>query len=457
MSLAAILSAASGLKGFYDQLQTKQDIDAQRAKLRGEQSEAERAAQSILSSLRTDPTFRVQEAPTRSADTAINLAEQGIDSARDRALSGLSSLVVGSDPRFAGANVQRAIRAYDERIADAEQRGAQTTTAAVKAIDDAKYAAQEMERKRQEGLKQFELQQAVQGLQQAGEGASAYDALSIQQQGQNAQDFLSLAGNLANLAKKAGPETVNNYYVSEDDQKSTESQGDNQSTESTVGAETRSTEEQTQENQTLQTQLDGEPDVDLSTDTSEETQPVEDDLGVTIADVDESIERDRNAELAELLASGGPVDENPAPDFEAGPPPSSVVLASNPTFRDDDFEVNSFRGNRDLRDILNLPSTSPFVGNTSALLSALRNFEMEDGGTFRGMVTEGEFDHDTNKKALIDEESGRKEAELTGGEAVFSEEDLGDMVAFVKEGDEEGLLSWLKSKLQEPQFGYEFA
>jgi len=42
----------------------------------------------------------------------------------------------------------------------------------------------------------------------------------------------------------------------------------------------------------------------------------------------------------------------------------------------------------------------------------------------RGNVvkTEGEFDHDTNKKALIDEQSGEKEAELTGGEYVLNPE-----------------------------------
>ena len=36
--------------------------------------------------------------------------------------------------------------------------------------------------------------------------------------------------------------------------------------------------------------------------------------------------------------------------------------------------------------------------------------------------TNGEFNHDTNKKALIDEETGEKEAELTGGEYVLNPE-----------------------------------
>ena len=37
-------------------------------------------------------------------------------------------------------------------------------------------------------------------------------------------------------------------------------------------------------------------------------------------------------------------------------------------------------------------------------------------------VTGGEFDHDTNKKALVDEETGEKEAELTGEEVVLNPE-----------------------------------
>lgn len=39
----------------------------------------------------------------------------------------------------------------------------------------------------------------------------------------------------------------------------------------------------------------------------------------------------------------------------------------------------------------------------------------KDGG-----ITEGEFSHNTNKKAVIDQESGEKEAELTGGEGILN-------------------------------------
>lgn len=47
----------------------------------------------------------------------------------------------------------------------------------------------------------------------------------------------------------------------------------------------------------------------------------------------------------------------------------------------------------------------------------------------RGEVvkTKGKFDHDTNKKALVDEETGEKEAELTGGEYVLNPEQGGEI------------------------------
>ena len=57
----------------------------------------------------------------------------------------------------------------------------------------------------------------------------------------------------------------------------------------------------------------------------------------------------------------------------------------------------------------------------------------EKGGSLNDQiyVTGGEFNHDTNKKALIDEETGEKEAELTGDEAVLNPKQTEDtMMAF---------------------------
>lgn len=53
----------------------------------------------------------------------------------------------------------------------------------------------------------------------------------------------------------------------------------------------------------------------------------------------------------------------------------------------------------------------------------------EDGGVVEELLrrqpvqkTEGEFNHDTNKKAIIDEETGEKEGEATGGEYILNPE-----------------------------------
>lgn len=88
------------------------------------------------------------------------------------------------------------------------------------------------------------------------------------------------------------------------------------------------------------------------------------------------------------------------------------------------------------------------------------NLSYAQGGSYiaeRGGMTEGEFDHDTNKKAIVDQETGRKEGEMTGGEGVFSKDQLAEIVEMIREGDEDGLLTYLQNLLEEPQFGYEFA
>lgn len=77
--------------------------------------------------------------------------------------------------------------------------------------------------------------------------------------------------------------------------------------------------------------------------------------------------------------------------------------------------------------------------------------------------TGGEFDHDTNKKALVDEETGEKEAELTGEEVVLNPDQTestmkaADMLfAFLKENpdapEEVKKAVELLAFLNEPQF-----
>ena len=90
---------------------------------------------------------------------------------------------------------------------------------------------------------------------------------------------------------------------------------------------------------------------------------------------------------------------------------------------------------------------------------------LESGGQLSDQiyVTGGEFNHDTNKKALIDEETGEKEAELTGDEAVLNPEQtentmeafkiLKDAISKMQNPPEELLAALEKmSHFDEPQF-----
>jgi len=74
----------------------------------------------------------------------------------------------------------------------------------------------------------------------------------------------------------------------------------------------------------------------------------------------------------------------------------------------------------------------------------------QEGGEV--METEGEFNHSTNKKALIDEESGVKEAELTGGELVFNPDQTKMMEQLIESGDADKLMAFLRDLMSQPQF-----
>lgn len=70
----------------------------------------------------------------------------------------------------------------------------------------------------------------------------------------------------------------------------------------------------------------------------------------------------------------------------------------------------------------------------------------EKGGMMKPpMKTKGEFDHDTNKKALVDEETGEKEAELSGDEVVFNKDDHEQIEMLIKEGKADELLKFMKA------------
>lgn len=95
-------------------------------------------------------------------------------------------------------------------------------------------------------------------------------------------------------------------------------------------------------------------------------------------------------------------------------------------------------------------------GNPGDTDSGARGLKIkyEDGGYMgeEGFKTKGEFDHDTNKKAVVDEENGEKEAELTGGEVVFNPEQTETMEDIIADGDADKLLKFMKDLLSKPQF-----
>jgi len=78
-------------------------------------------------------------------------------------------------------------------------------------------------------------------------------------------------------------------------------------------------------------------------------------------------------------------------------------------------------------------------------------YKFRDGGGI--MVTDGEFDHDTNKKAIVDEETGVKEGEMTGQEAlVFNDEQVAMIEKLTNAGDQKGLMKFMRELLSRPEF-----
>lgn len=72
----------------------------------------------------------------------------------------------------------------------------------------------------------------------------------------------------------------------------------------------------------------------------------------------------------------------------------------------------------------------------------------------RRYKTGGEFSHNTNKKAVIDEESGVKEAEFTGKEdvIVFNPSQKNSIEKMISSDDEKGLFKLMKGLFNKPQF-----
>lgn len=82
-------------------------------------------------------------------------------------------------------------------------------------------------------------------------------------------------------------------------------------------------------------------------------------------------------------------------------------------------------------------------GKVSDAINGSRRYEMG-----------GEFDHSSNKKAVVDEETGEKEAEFTGEEdvIVFNPEQKNSIEDMISSNDKKGLFKLMKGLFSKPQF-----
>ena len=94
-------------------------------------------------------------------------------------------------------------------------------------------------------------------------------------------------------------------------------------------------------------------------------------------------------------------------------------------------------------------ATNPFAPPPPTQAEGGKLSHREGGQVYE---TEGEFDHSTNKKALVDEETGVKEAELTGGELVFNPDHTKKIEQFIAEGRAKALFNFLQDLLSQPRF-----
>ena len=149
--------------------------------------------------------------------------------------------------------------------------------------------------------------------------------------------------------------------------------------------------------------------------------------------------------------------------------PTEMVDPSAGATLMDRIALGEFTGTQSDRSLPNKTYTPEEIAEferrqLEAALQAGSAFPFKKGGKYKfankgGEVhmTEGEFSHKTNKKALIDEETGVKEAELTGDEAmvmdgdnmlVFNPRQQSTIEALVNKGDSKGLMKKMKALLK---------
>ena len=146
-----------------------------------------------------------------------------------------------------------------------------------------------------------------------------------------------------------------------------------------------------------------------------------------------------------LVARGMEGDSDTTPTNEASRVSSMLDFLNNQSL-DGPFDIVG--RNQPTNPLLDPGTPFPQADHGAAFKFANKN-----GNIF---MTEGEFDHGTNKKALVDEETGEKEAELTGDEAmvvdgdnllVFNPDQQKTIEGLVNLGDSDQLMVYLRELL----------
>lgn len=470
LTLLALGQQGYGLYKDYQSAQEDKRL-AQNADARAEA--AKLAGETQYKDLTEAAKYRIQQAPTKAADLQLNLAQQQLDRLRDQGYAGTTSAIAGlrDDPRSQAPTVQRLLNQLNTNVATGEDRAAQSAVTAQKIIDDSIYAQQEGERRRLAGLKEkYELLPAMQEYtQQTGLADTLRDRArtSEQQAIQNAiGTTTTLAGMLkqgegggggadaAEAARRKAQQEFNDYELQSQlaqpipiDFGPSEDRPVDMSSQIDIPM---SPDEPVDENLELRTtgQLLNQLDT---------YEPATAPFGVpTLNAVNRNaVSPDPVASLLEGIPQSDRDIYRPAPTAIQGLDPIMYTSVTDPLGLEGRSAAYQGSGPQSVYQPLYPLSQQVYGG-----MQGYNPLGFEAGGKYigeRGGMTEGEFDHDTNKKAIIDEESGEKEGELTGGEGVLNEEHLEEIVEMIKEGDEDGLMIYLRNLLEEPQFGYDFA
>lgn len=501
MDPLTLYTLGSGIYNVADGLNQKSRLLGEAAKADQEAAAAKLAGEQAYDEQRDSTKFRTKQAPTRAADLTLSLAEQGLDFTRDQGQAAQAQLLAGlrDDPRNVGG-LLRGLNQIGQNVQGAERAAGKQAIAAQKIIDDSIYNQQEAERQRLAGLqKTYELDPAMVAYTQATGAADAYRTA--------AEDAsrTAIADTLAAGAQVAGQ--MRNQ--------STDKPKDDSAAE--FRRQQQAANDLTLESQLSQPIDLGDDagdgistlysDADVFTPTPVEIEPEQELLEAPIYDNSVPLP---GGPLAEAGPERGIVDISravPLRDAQPGQRVLEFISPINPDIPDPDFQpftldLRNQGGNPYLEGVnpatratggggltredmpnvyppssiqpitplqtrggMQVPNvTSPdviMINGVAIPTTAEEDLiDYDKGGTYigeRGGMTGGEFDHKTNKKAIIDEQSGEKEGELTGGEGVLNEDHLADIVKLIKEGDEDGLLAFLKNLLEEPQFGYDFA